>query len=61
MEKQLEFPFMREDNILSNKFCNRCYYADHDYGICIITGEEISGDHTCEYWRNEDSDPQEKL
>ena len=48
MEKQLEFPFIREMNIADGTICEYCAFCME--GECTQWGEEVAKDHSCGYW-----------
>ena len=46
MEKQLEFPFIAEGNMLEGKTCVNCKHQQR----CVDQGEVITEEHTCGDW-----------
>jgi hypothetical protein len=56
MQKQLEFPFMVEDNLLSGKTCEKCKYQEE----CVESGATVSTTHTCGNWEYDHNRDQEQ-
>lgn len=50
MEKQMEFDFAKESNILEGKTCNTCMHCEGEYGVCGLDSSQVSGDFTCGYY-----------
>lgn len=33
-----------------NHICGNCYLYSHSLGVCLLTGDEVAFDHTCNKW-----------
>ena len=49
-EKQLEFPFVKEQNQLDGKTCENCKFYDEKTCICHRWGDEHGEGDSCGVW-----------
>jgi len=61
VDKQLEFSFMKEANILDRKVCGNCKNVNDEEGICQLDYSEVSGDHSCGFWEQDPDKGMEEI